>query len=346
MTIRAGIVGAGDIALDRHLPTYRDTSGVTVSGVYDRNPDTLGMAVETHGVTPVHSLTDLHSISDLIVICTPPWAHHDIAVDALSAGCDVLTEKPLAVTVDQADNMIATANDTGQSLSVVNNFLYLDSVQRAKRLIRAGAYGSVMKMHALQFRQFDHDSHSPDWFEKLPGGMFWDESPHMMYLLREFLGDLSVESVRTEPRDGPKQEHNIYARFTGQADTAGKLVMDFDSPITEWWLLLFCEEGLLCVDLFRDVLVQLTKEADHSASRVLSVLLNTVWQLTAGTVVSGTNRVRERVLHGYRVPDAGLSRQVASVIDALEANQQPPASPIDGRSDLEIMANIVSAGDL
>jgi len=344
--LSVGIVGMGAIGTDRHLPAFRNAEGATVACIHDHRDSTTKAVAKREEVTPAYSFDETVDISDLVVLCTPPWAHSDFATEALNRDTHVLSEKPMSMSTAAADKVLDAAADSAATFSVVNNFRYMRSMRRARQLVSQGYLGDMVRTHAIQLRQFDNDAHSREWFQRLPGGMFWDESPHMVYLTREFLGDLSVTAAAAEPRDGPKQRHNVRARFGGQTDATGHLVMDFDAPISEWWFVVVGTDGIVFVDLFRDIYVALDRERDHSAIRVLSVILESAATMAYRTIVSGLRFFRDRFIEGYAVPEAGLSTQVSAVIDAIRAGEQPPVTGQHGRDDVETMETVAREAGL
>lgn len=79
----------------------------------------------------------------LVSVCTPPFAHAELAVAAMRAGKDVLVEKPMAASLAEADWMIETAEQTGRLLSVVFQYRWIPEWWRAKHVIARGALGPV-----------------------------------------------------------------------------------------------------------------------------------------------------------------------------------------------------------
>jgi len=338
--LSVGIVGMGAIGTDRHLPAFRNADGARVACVHDHRDSTTKAVAKREEVTPAYSFDEALELSDLVVLCTPPWAHSELAIEALNRETHVFSEKPMAMSTAAADEVLDAAAGSTATFSVVSNFRYMRSMQRARQLVSRGRLGEVVRTHAIQLRQFDTDAHSREWFRRLPGGMFWDESPHAVYLTREFLGELSVTAADGQPRDGAKQRQNIRARFGSETDATGHLVMDFDAPISEWWFVVMGTNGIVFVDLFRDIYVALDRERDHSAIRVLSVILESAATMAYRTVVSGLKLLLDRFVGGYAVPEAGLSTQASAVVDAVRAGERPPVAGQHGREDVETMESI------
>src|SRR5437899_9934278 len=108
-----GIIGAGAI-LKRHATAYRCLPELAkLIAVADIDEPRAGVAKREHGF--LHAYTDYRALLDrkdidVISICTPPASHASIVIDALEAGKHVLCEKPMALTLADADRMIQVAD--------------------------------------------------------------------------------------------------------------------------------------------------------------------------------------------------------------------------------------------
>lgn len=82
-------------------------------------------------------------VPNLVINTTIPQAHTDVTVAALQAGCDVLVEKPLALTPAEARHVIETADRTGRSCSVMQNFRYSLGIRSLRSALAAGRVGTL-----------------------------------------------------------------------------------------------------------------------------------------------------------------------------------------------------------
>ena len=87
---------------------------------------------------------------DLIVIATPHWQHADLAVAALRAGLHVVCEKPLTVTVSQADAVLQAAEASKGRLTVVFQSRFEPSYLRTKELLAAGELGPLFRCEMVE----------------------------------------------------------------------------------------------------------------------------------------------------------------------------------------------------
>ncbi len=129
---------------------------------------------------------------DVVDILTPHDSHCEIAVAALEAGRDVICEKPIARTLDEADAMIAAAERTGRRLLISMPQVHFPAVVGAKRLIAEGAIG---RPFLATFQIFDNEvermSDPEHWkgdLERAGGGALIDAGYHGMYLMLHLFG--------------------------------------------------------------------------------------------------------------------------------------------------------------
>jgi len=333
MTIDVGILGAGNIADRRHIPAFKATGRARVVSVYDRDPDQALSVADAHGIDAVDSPGELYRSSDLVSVCTPPWKHRDHAIEAMQRGCHVLTEKPMGMTSAETREMVEVADKRDRVLSVVHNFLFMDAVSSARNLVDSGRVGAVNRTYNACWLNLDHleERHGPEWFE-MPGGVFWDEAPHLLYLTADFVGDLSLRRASADPREGLQPYEAVSATFDGSTGATGTVSVIYDSPTTEWWFVIVCERGLIFVDIFRNTTMWFGKESSRSPIRVFSVVASGIVQTLAGIATAGLSHLWNRATKGYQIPDGGFSHQVDSVLDAVETGSDPAVTGADGRS--------------
>jgi predicted dehydrogenase len=143
--LRVGIAGAGGVAR-YHANNFRDAGGVTLAAVADVDRGAAEAFAAQYDIPQVYTdaeqmiaEADLQAIS----ICTPDSSHHPIALAALEAGLPVLCEKPLAMNVAQAREMVAAAARAGVLTAVNFSHRARPGVQLLHRLINDGYLGEI-----------------------------------------------------------------------------------------------------------------------------------------------------------------------------------------------------------
>lgn len=319
-----GVVGCGSIATERHIPVLQANPRVSLSTVYDHQWPNAEKTAEDHGVLNVYDDygSFLASDLDLVTISTPPFTHAEYTVGALEAGTNVLCEKPMAVALEDAEDMISAAEKSSAELGIVHNFLYSRSVRKARRLVQQGKFGDVRYVKGLQFSSPRRGL--PSWYTDLPGGLFFDESPHLLYLIEAFLGDLDVVNATARKNEGDGQPlDSVTATFGGVGNRQGQLSMIFDAPLSEWLFIICGTKRLAVVDIFRDIIIHVGQERSHSPLEVLRTALSGIGQFGYGVVKSGVHTLRGDLFFGFRTL---LDRY----LNSIESSATPPVTPEQG----------------
>lgn len=347
-SLRVGVSGAGHIATSRHLPAYSQYDRAELVALFEPDTQRARTACDAYGLESATSFADLCDRVDLVSLCTPPAIHSEQAVAALDRGTSVLTEKPMALSVDEADRMVGAADRSDGTLSVVHNFLFMRSVKRALDLVARGEIGSVVRTQAVLMRTGGDEAQYVAEAEGTGNHelRFWNMAPHVLYLTRAFVGSMELRDADATPHETRPGYRSLRARFDGTGGAVGELSFVWDAPLSEWWLLVSGTEGYLAVDLYRDILVRIDAEEDRSPIRVMRVLLESAGQATVGGVVAGVRYLRDRFVDGYRIPDAGFSEQIHGVVDSVLDGREPPVTGADGRAVVRDVADVAEAAGI
>jgi len=149
--IRVGLLAYGAIG-DQHNSAVSATPGLTLTAVADTNPDRLAAAKElAPAITTFADSTAMldSGLIDLVVISTPPNSHYSWAKESLSRGLHVILEKPMALTVQQCDELIELAASKNLLLVVYQNRRYDADFITMKKLIDDGAIGEVFSYESF-----------------------------------------------------------------------------------------------------------------------------------------------------------------------------------------------------
>ena len=115
--LKVAVIGAGAFGR-HHCAKYRRIPGVELYAVADSSAETRRAMAAQHGVLAVVDWRELLGRVDLVSVCSPAVTHAPIVRAFLSAGTHVLVEKPIATTVEEADELVALAEKTGLILTV------------------------------------------------------------------------------------------------------------------------------------------------------------------------------------------------------------------------------------
>ncbi len=148
---RVGLLAYGAIGHEHNLAVAA-TPGLELRAVADLNPDRVAAALELapDAVTFSDSMEMLDSgLIDIVVISTPPNSHYSWAKESLNRGLHVILEKPMALTAEQCDELIALAVEEERVLVVYQNRRFDPDFVTMRRLINEGAIGEVFSYESF-----------------------------------------------------------------------------------------------------------------------------------------------------------------------------------------------------
>lgn len=193
---RAVLAGAGAMSR-KWLDCLKITGGVDIVGIVDLFPANAEKRAAEQGIDPDIG-TDLKSMlakhnPDIVLDVAIPAARHEIVSTALAAGAHVLSEKPMAETLDQARDLVARAGAAGKLHVVVQNRRYLEQLRRIRRLVASGGIGEVTGIHC----DFFLDPHFGGFRETMAHVLLLDMAVHTFDAAR-FVADDRAVSVYAE----------------------------------------------------------------------------------------------------------------------------------------------------
>lgn len=160
MAMRAGVWGVGMWG-EKHARVYHALYGrgldVELAGVFDERSDRAAAVALAHGARAFASADALLESCDLVSVAVPTVAHRAAAERALAAGCHVLVEKPMAVTVEEADAMIAAAARAGRVLQVGQVERFNPALLAARPHVRGAKFIEGHRLALFQPRSLDID---------------------------------------------------------------------------------------------------------------------------------------------------------------------------------------------
>lgn len=257
----------------------RRDPGYDVVGVIDRRADHARAVAERLGLRRHHAGERLADVpwleeAEAVVIGASPTAHAGLIREALLLGRHVLTEKPFVMSPEEGEPLAALAREKGLVLAVVHNFQFARSTRRLLADLRRDRFGALRFIHARQLG--NPMRRLPAWYDELPLGLFYDESPHMFYLLRA-LAPAPLRFLRAEVHPsttGKSTPAWISAHYAaGPGAIPVKLDMAFEAPLSEWHVAVGGERCLGDVDVFRDIYLRLPNDGLHTTWPVLRTSL-------------------------------------------------------------------------
>lgn len=173
--------------------------------------------------------------ADVIAIVTPNHMHHAPAKAALEAGFDVICDKPLALTVEQGEDLAATVARTGRVFVLTHNYSGHPMVRQARAMVRDGALGAIRVVQVeypqdwLSTRLEETGQKQSEWRTDPAraglGGSLGDLGTHAHHLA-EFVTGLSIESVLADVQsfvEGRRVDDNAHLLLRFQGGARGML---------------------------------------------------------------------------------------------------------------------------
>lgn len=206
--INLGVIGFGSFAMFA-LQQFLQIEGVTLKGMSGTRREAAFRAAERYGVKEIKEIDEMLKSKEikLVYISTPPFLHYSHAMSALKAGKHVIVEKPMALTLKQANEMIAEAKR--KNLLITANLMqrYNPLYDKMQELIDSGTLGELL--HAY-FENYASDEALPmdHWFwdREKSGGIFIEHGVHFFDMFEGWLGKGIVESAQISRRSDSKIE--------------------------------------------------------------------------------------------------------------------------------------------
>jgi predicted dehydrogenase len=186
---KVALLGAGFIA-DIHMESYaRFVPDAEVVTVFSRSAGRAEAFAKRHHVARwTTELEDaIATDCDVVDICLPNALHHRATLAAAKAGRHVIIEKPFAMTLEQADDMIAACQAAGRKLMYAEELCFAPKYERVRQLVSEGAVGDIYMLKQLE----KHSGPHSDWFwdiDQSGGGALMDMGCHAFAWFRWMLG--------------------------------------------------------------------------------------------------------------------------------------------------------------
>ncbi|WP_134704237.1 Gfo/Idh/MocA family protein [Ammoniphilus sp. YIM 78166] len=225
--LRMGILGLG-IAGSSLLPAMTKHPYIRVAAAGGRNKEPLEKFASDYGAEYHLSVEGLCRSDqvDAIYIATPTEYHVEHVKMAAQYKKHVIVEKPLAVTMEEADELIKIAEQSGIHMMVGHSFSFEPPIRKIREIIEEGSLGKVRMIHNWYFNDWMYRLRTPEELDtSLGGGVTYRQGSHQFDIIR-YLGGGMLRSVRamtgqwdeTRPTEGA---HAAFLEFEdGTAATA------------------------------------------------------------------------------------------------------------------------------
>ena len=194
---RLALVGCGRISRN-HFDAIARIDGLELCAVCDTVADRARAAGQEQGVESFTNYAEMLKAveADVVIVCTPSGLHAAQGIAAARAGKHVITEKPMAITLEQADDLVKSCDAEGVRLFVVKQNRLNPSIQLLKRAVDKGRFGRIYLANTTvrwnrPQEYYDSASWRGTW--EFDGGAFMNQASHYVDLIQWLVGP--VESV-------------------------------------------------------------------------------------------------------------------------------------------------------
>ncbi|WP_423147940.1 Gfo/Idh/MocA family protein [Rubrolithibacter danxiaensis] len=224
---KVAILGAGFIS-DIHLESYhRFIPEAEVVAVYARNPEKAKSFADKYNIPQwFDSIEKLISESgcEVVDICLPNYLHADATIKAARAGKHIIIEKPLAVTLEEADEMIDACKQNNVKLMYAEELCFAPKYERARHLVKEGAVGEIFMLKQAE----KHSGPHTDWFYDINlagGGVLMDMGCHAFGWFRWMLKNEKVKSVYATM-------NTVFHKGRTKGEDNSVVIVEFENGVT------------------------------------------------------------------------------------------------------------------
>src|ERR1700756_3281538 len=221
--LKFAIIGCGRIAQRHAEHIVKKGKLVAVCDIDKVRRDELATKYVCKTYASLDELLKQEKDLDLVSVCTPNALHAEQSIQILQAGIHVLCEKPMAITVEDCDRMIAAADETKKHLFIVKQNRFNAPIAELKQIIDDGRLGKILDVQLNCFWNRNNKYYeSSDWKgrKELDGGTLFTQFSHFIDLLYWMVGD--VKNIHAITR-------NFMHKQIIDFEDSGVITLEFDN---------------------------------------------------------------------------------------------------------------------
>ncbi len=336
--MRVGFVGLGWATRAFHVPAHKGIPGTELVGGADTSAEQRGSFAQETGLPTFESFEALveQGRPDVVVIATPPDSHAALCLLALEAGTHVICEKPFVSNLEQADRVIAAAEQAGRFVAVNHEFREMPIYRAVREQIGRDGIGRLVFCQIWQLMDLAPWDEPVAWRAAMPNRTLFEGGVHLVDLLMTLYGEKPV-AVYARHSSGFERER--------RADAIHLVTLEFsEERLAQITIDRLCKAGTRYVEVRADcehaslrashggrALVQIgMKRAEKAGVRVDFGKGGIAW------LERGHNR--KKLARSPRDPAMVATRDLArGMLAAFEAGREPPSSAREARDALEVI---------
>jgi predicted dehydrogenase len=227
--LRVALIGYGLAGRALHAPLIAATPGLELATIVTSNPERRQQAHVEHPSARVadHAEEATGPEHELVVVATPNKQHVPLALAALDAGAHVVIDKPLATSAADGLLLVNAARERGLVASVFQNRRFDGDFLTARRLIEAGALGSVLRFES-RFERWRPEPKAGSWRERGDpsegGGLLFDLGSHLIDQALVLFGSAQVEYAEVDRRrEGVQADDDVFVALEHESGVRSHL---------------------------------------------------------------------------------------------------------------------------
>lgn len=334
--ITTGVLGCGKSSQEYQLPSIAALENVEIAWVCDLDTARAQSVAEEYDVPyyddPSAAIADT---PDTVHVNTPPFTHKDLAIEAMEAGAHVLVEKPMAMNVEECDEMTAAAERTGRKLGVVHNNLYFDPMLAVMERIEDGKYGDIVSVSSF-LGGVPNEEEKRGWTGQAHGGRLGDRLPHPIYLVTHFLPDPEVSGIRTVAKPSGDL-HGVNLQLDNPGTFGNVQVHESAKPAKTVYIA--GEKRIAYIDLFNYAAVEY-RDTERSPVSIVRDNVGAAAQLVGDTAKNVFGYASAMRGEGNRYAAPGHYNLIQAFVESVEKDKPVPVPPEEGRRVVGLLTEI------
>lgn len=329
--IHFAIVGCGHIA-NKHIEAIGMTEGAELIALCDTNVARLSELKVRNNVSVFSNMTDMleqeHQI-DVVCICTPSGLHTRLAVEAANAGKHLVIEKPIALTLEDVDEIDRAVRKNGVKATVIHPNRYRPAIQHLKEALSQEAFGKLSHVNvAVRWNRGQDYYDQASWrgTNAMDGGVLMNQAIHSLDLLVWLFGPvIEIKSlVDTRIRNIEAEDTAVAVlRFSNGILGIVEATTTIYEQNLEETLSVFGENGYVVI-------------GGRTANWIKQ------WKCASMTEEESNRLIQKVELDPFGV--SGHQCIIENIIHAIHGDREPDITIEDGREAVKLVVDIVSKG--
>jgi len=329
--IKFAIVGCGRIS-DKHIEAIKKIPSAELVGICDSNREKADMTAKNSNVQVYYDYSEMleKTDADVIDICTPSGLHCEMTIEAAKAGKHVMTEKPMALKLSDADLMLKTCRENNVQLFVVKQNRYNPPIVKLYGALKKGRFGKLFLLNTTvrwsrPQEYYDRDS----WrgTKKMDGGVLLNQASHHIDLLLWLGGPVKSVFAITDTLN-----HNI------EVEDIGVAILNFENGA------IGVIETTTCI-YPKNMEGSLSVFGEKGSAKVGGVAVNKIDHWDFSDYENDDELIVKHSTNPPNVYGFGHIEYIKNVIGAIQNNKVGLVDGEEGRKSLELIEAIYKSAE-